>query len=111
MSGRKVVVTGLGVVSPIASELDTFWEGIKNGQSGIDRVQNVEDIDQYAVTIGGEIRDLDISRFVDAKEARKMDPFAIWGLAASVMAVENANLQTDQLDLERDGVIASSGIG
>ncbi|MBT8046617.1 MAG: beta-ketoacyl-ACP synthase II, partial [Pontiella sp.] len=111
MSGRKVVVTGLGVVSPIASELDTFWEGIKNGQSGIDRVQNVEDIDQYAVTIGGEIRDLDISRFVDAKEARKMDPFAIWGLAASVMAVENANLQTDQLDLERVGVIASSGIG
>jgi len=111
MNCRKVVITGLGVVSPVASELGRFWEGIKNGQSGIDQVKSMPDIDQYPVTIGGEIRDLDIERFVDAKEARKMDPFSIWGLAAAIMAVEDAGLKTDELDLERVGVIASSGIG
>jgi len=111
MSGRKVVVTGLGVVSPVASELDKFWDGIKNGRSGIARVEAMADIDQYPVTIGGEIRDLDTDRFLDKKEARKMDPFAVWGMAASIMAVEDAGLNPAELDLERVGVIASSGIG
>ena len=111
MSRRKVVVTGLGIVSPVASELDKFWEGIKNGQSGIDQVKSMDDIDQYPVTIGGEVRDVDIEKFIDAKEARKMDPFAIWGVAASVMAVEDAGLNPEELDLERVGVITSSGIG
>lgn len=111
MNRRKVVITGLGVVSPVASELNKFWEGIKNGQSGIDQITSMPDIDQYPVTIGGEIRDLDIERFVDAKEARKMDSFSVWGLAAAIMAVEDAGLKTDELDLERVGVIASSGIG
>jgi 3-oxoacyl-[acyl-carrier-protein] synthase II len=111
MSRREVVVTGLGVVSPVASELGRFWEGIKAGVSGIDRVQAMADIDQYPVTIGGEIRDLDAERFLDKKEIRKMDPFAIWGVAASVMAIEDAGLNPEKLDLQRVGVIASSGIG
>ena len=111
MGRREVVVTGLGIVSPVASELGRFWEGIKNGQSGIARVEGVEDIDQYAVTIGGEIRDLDIEKFLDKKEARKMDPFAIWGMAASAMAIKDSGLDVDALDLQRVGVIASSGIG
>ena len=111
MSGRKVVVTGLGVVSPVASELGAFWEGIKSGKSGIDQVKGMDNLDQYPVTIGGEIRDLDIERFVDKKDARKMDPFSIWGVAAAMMAVEDAGLDPEKLDLERVGVIASSGIG
>jgi 3-oxoacyl-[acyl-carrier-protein] synthase II len=111
MSRREVVVTGLGVVSPVASELGRFWEGIRNGQSGIDRVKGMDDIDQYPVTIGGEIRDLDVEKFLDRKEARKMDPFAVWGMAASVMAIEDAGLDVNTLDLQRVGVIASSGIG
>jgi len=111
MKGRTVVITGLGVVSPVASEMNAFWEGIKSGRSGIDQVKSMPDIDQYAVTIGGEVRDLDIGRFIDAKTARKMDPFAVWGFAASVMAVEDAGLNPDELDLERVGVVASSGIG
>ena len=112
MSRREVVVTGLGIVSPVASELEKFWEGIKNGQSGIARVEAMgDDIDLYPVTIGGEIRDLDVGRFLDKKEIRKMDPFAIWGVAASVMAIEDAGLNPEELDLERVGVIASSGIG
>lgn len=111
MSGRTVVVTGLGVVSPVGSELELFWENIKNGVSGIDQVKAMNDIDQYPVTIGGEIRDLDTERFVDKKELRKMDPFSVWGVAASMMAVEDAGLNPAELDLERVGVIASSGIG
>jgi 3-oxoacyl-[acyl-carrier-protein] synthase II len=111
MSGRKVVVTGLGVVTPIASELELFWEGIKNGKSGIGQVQNMPDIDQYPVTIAGEIRDLDVEKYVDKKEARKMDPFSIFGVAASTMAIEDAGLDSASLDLERVGVLASSGIG
>ena len=111
MSGRTVVVTGLGVVSPVASELDLFWSNIQNGVSGIDLVKNMPDIDQYPVQIGGEIRDLDMERFVEKKELRKMDPFSMYGLAASVMAVEDAGLNPEELDCERVGVIASSGIG
>ncbi|MCC7300041.1 MAG: beta-ketoacyl-ACP synthase II [Verrucomicrobia bacterium] len=111
MKRRTVVITGLGVVSPIASELNRFWDGIKNGQSGVDQVKSMTDIDQYPVTIGGEVRDLQIEKFLDAKEARKMDPFSVWGIAASIMAVEDAGLDLGALDLHRIGVIASSGIG
>ncbi len=111
MNRREVVVTGLGIVSPVASELGRFWEGIQAGESGIDQVKAMADIDQFPVTIGGEIRDLDLDRFLDKKDIRKMDPFAIWGVAASVMAIEDAGLDCDQLDLDRVGVLASSGIG
>jgi len=111
MSGRKVVVTGLGVVSPIASELGAFWEGIKAGKSGIGQVQNVENIEQYPVTIAGEVKDLEVERFVDRKDARKMDPFSIYGVAASTLAIEDAGINSDNIDPERVGVLASSGIG
>ncbi len=111
MSGRKVVVTGLGVVSPVGSELSTFWENIKNGKSGIGRVQQMDDIDQYPVQIAGEVKGFEIDRFVDKKDARKMDPFSIYGLAASTLAVEDAGLESADIDLERVGVLASSGIG
>lgn len=111
MSGRKVVVTGLGVVTPIANELISFWEGIKNGKSGISQVQCMADIDQYPVTIGGEVRGLEIEKYIEPKDARKMDPFAVYGVVAASMAVEDAGLNPETLDLERIGVIASSGIG
>ncbi|MEN7972758.1 MAG: beta-ketoacyl-ACP synthase II [Verrucomicrobiota bacterium] len=111
MSRREVVVTGLGVVSPVASELDKFWEGIKNGQSGIDRVQGMDDIDQYPVQIGGEIRDLEVEKFIEPKDARKMDPFSIYGVSAASMAIEDSGLDINAIDPQRAGVIASSGIG
>lgn len=98
-------------MSPVASELDTFWTNIQNGVSGIDLVKGMPDIDQYPVQIGGEIRDLDLERFVEKKDIRKMDPFSAYGVAASIMAVEDAGLNPDELDCERVGVIASSGIG
>lgn len=111
MSRREVVVTGLGIVSPVASEKERFWDGIKNGQSGITRVQAMADIDQYAVQIGGEIRDLNVDEFIDKKTARKMDPFSKWGIAAAIMAIKDSGLDMDAIDHQRAGVIASSGIG
>ncbi|MDH3345636.1 MAG: beta-ketoacyl-ACP synthase II, partial [Kiritimatiellaceae bacterium] len=111
MSRRTVVVTGLGIVSPVSSELNEFWERIQNGVSGIDQVKCMDDIDQYPVTIGGEIKDLDVEKFIDKKDARKMDPFSVYGMSAAVMAVEDAKLDPEKLDCERVGVIASSGIG
>jgi 3-oxoacyl-[acyl-carrier-protein] synthase II len=111
MDRREVVVTGLGIVSPIASELNAFWEGIKAGKSGITSVEGVPDIDKYAVRIGGQIRDLEVEKYIDRKDARKMDPYSLWGVSAAVMAVEDAGLEQANLDPHRVGVIASSGIG
>ena len=95
MRGREVVITGMGVVSPIANELNLFWEGLKAGQSGIARVESMEDIDQYPVQIAGEVRDLEVEKYVEAKEARKMDPYTVYGMAAASMAV--MNVSGDQL--------------
>ena len=111
MDRREVVVTGLGIVSPIASGLNAFWDGIKAGKSGITAVEGVPDIDQYAVRIGGQIRDLEVEKYIDKKDARKMDPYSRWGVSAAVMAVEDAGLEKANLDPSRVGVIASSGIG
>ena len=111
MSRREVVVTGLGIVSPVASELNQFWDGIKNGKSGIQRVANVENIETYPVQIGGEIRDLDVLQYLDPKEARKIDPFAIWGIIAAAKAIEDSGIDVEAIDSDRAGVIASSGIG
>lgn len=111
MRGREVVITGMGVVSPIANELNLFWEGLKAGQSGIARVESMEDIDQYPVQIAGEVRDLEVEKYVEAKEARKMDPYTVYGMAAASMAVEDAKLHQGTFDQERAGVLVSSGIG
>ena len=111
MSRREVVVTGMGVVSPVANELEKFWEAIKAGRSGIDLIKGMPDIDQYPVLIGGEIRGLDVEKYIDPRDARKMDPFSVYGMCAAVMAVEDAAFDFDALDLQRVGVIASSGIG
>lgn len=111
MNRREVVVTGMGVVSPVANDIGSFWEGIKAGQSGIGQIKSMPDIDRYPVTIGGEVRDLDVGKYVEPRDARKMDPFSIYGMCASAMAIEDADFDFDALDLQRVGVIASSGIG
>ena len=111
MGGKEVVITGLGVVSPIANELDSFWDGIKAGKSGISRVESMDNIDQYPVQIAGEVRNFDIEKFMEPKEARKVDPFTAYGVAAASMAVEDACLIEGTYDPERTGVLVSSGIG
>ena len=71
----------------------------------------MEDIDQYPVQIAGEVRNLEVEKYVEAKEARKMDPYTVYGMAAASMAVEDAQLHEGMFDPERTGVLVSSGIG
>ena len=111
MSRRKVVITGLGTVTPVGNNLSDFWENIKAGKSGAGPVTKIENIETFSTTIAAEVKDLDIEQFISKKEARKMNPFTQYGLAAAIMAVEDSGLQLDQEDREKIGVIVSSGIG
>jgi 3-oxoacyl-[acyl-carrier-protein] synthase II len=110
MTSRKVVVTGMGIVSPLGCDLQKFWERLVNGQSGIRRIQAF-DPSAYTSQIAGEVIEFDPNAFVPRKEQRHMDPFCLYGVAAAKMAVADAGLQPDQVNGERAGVIIGSGVG
>ena len=101
MSKRRVVVTGMGIVSPLGNDLASNWDAICNGRSGIGPVTGF-DAATFATRIAGEIRDFDVTRWVSPKEAKKMDHFIHYGVAASLMAMANA---------ERIGALIGAGIG
>ncbi len=111
MNDRRVVITGLGVVTPIGSNLETFWNNLQNGVSGIRRIQFF-DVTDYDCKIGGEVRDFDPKVFFrNPKDVRRTDRFAQLAFAAAKMAVEDAGIELEKTDRNRFGVIASSGIG
>ncbi|MFH0879206.1 MAG: beta-ketoacyl-ACP synthase II [Lentisphaerota bacterium] len=110
MSRRRVAVTGLGVVSPLGCELNTFWDRLVHGQSGIRLIQSF-DTSRFASRIGGEVVEFDIDKFISKKEQRRMDPFSHYGMAAAKLAVTDSGLVFAQEQAERAGVIISSGIG
>ena len=107
---RKVVVTGIGVVSPLGSELNLFWDRLKSGYCGIGPLTS---FDASAMTsrIAGEIIEFDPSDFIPPKDQRRMDNFSKYAIGAADMAVKDANLNMDEEDPTRAGVIVSSGIG
>src|SRR5690606_1741001 len=107
---RRVVVTGLGIISPLGNDLDSSWDGIVNGRSGIGPVTHFE-ASAFTTRIAGQVRDIDVTRWVSAKDARKMDPFIHYGVAASMMAMEDAGLVVDDSNAERIGALIGSGIG
>lgn len=111
MSRRKVVITGMGAVTPIGNNLAEFWEGLKTGRSGGGPVTKVENLEGFSCKIAAEIKNLDLEQFLSKKEARKVDPFTQYGLIASIMAMQDSGLDLTKEDLERIGVIVSSGIG
>ena len=110
MSKRRVVVTGMGIVSPLGNDLASNWDGIVNGRSGIGPVAGF-DASTYPTRIAGEIRDFDITRWVNPKDAKKMDHFIHYGVAASLMALEDSGLQVTEANAERIGALIGSGIG
>lgn len=110
MSKRRVVVTGLGVVSPLGNDLASTWEGILHGRSGIGPVTHF-DASLYTTRIAGEIRDFDVTRWVSAKDAKKMDAFIHYGVAAALMAMADAGLEVTEANAERIGALIGSGIG
>jgi 3-oxoacyl-[acyl-carrier-protein] synthase II len=107
---RRVVITGLGVVSPVGSELKTFWENITAGKSGISKISKF-DVSEFPVQIAAEVKDFDPLEYFDRKEVRRTDPFIQYAMGAAVQAVKNAGLDTDKVDPERVGVLIGSGIG
>ena len=110
MSKRRVVVTGLGTVSPLGNDLQSTWDGIVNGRSGIGPITHF-DASAFTTRIAGEVKDFDPSRWIGPKDLKKMDPFIHYGVAASLMAMEDAGLVVTEANAERIGAIIGSGIG
>ena len=110
MSKRRVVVTGMGMLSPLGNDLASSWDGIVNGRSGIGPVTSF-DASTFPTRIAGEIRDFDATQWVPPKDAKKMDPFIHYGVAASMMAMADASLEVTEANAERIGTILGSGIG
>ena len=107
---RRVVVTGMGIVSPLGNDLASSWDGIVNGRSGIGPITHF-DASTFTTRIAGEVRDFDITRWVSPKDAKKMEEFIHYGVAASMMAMQDANLTVDDSNAERIGALIGSGIG
>jgi len=107
---RRVVVTGLGIISPVGNDVPTAWANILAGKSGIGPITHF-DASTFPTRIAGEIRDFDPAQFVAAKDVKKMDPFIHYGIAASVQALADAGLHPHEHDEERIGVAVGAGIG
>jgi 3-oxoacyl-[acyl-carrier-protein] synthase II len=108
--GRRVVVTGIGLVSPLGTGTDKNWQALLRGESGIALLTRF-DMSRYATRFGGEVKDFDPLAFIDRKEVRKMDPFIRYGLAAAELAVADSGIDRDDLRSDRAGTYVGSGIG
>ncbi len=111
MTDRRIVITGIGVISPLGNDLATTWEALKAGKSGIDTIKSI-DLTGQSVTIGGEVKDFDPTPwFKDKKAARRVDRFTHLAMGAAGMAIEDSGLDLDAIDKTRVGVMVGSGIG
>ncbi|MHC8517525.1 beta-ketoacyl-ACP synthase II [Sporosarcina sp. ITBMC105] len=110
MEKRRVVVTGIGAVSPVGNSAEASWEAVINGKSGIGPLTRL-DSEQFPVKVAAEVKDFDIEEYLPRKEARKMDRFTHYAMAASIMAMKDANLELDEETAYRTGVWIGSGIG
>ena len=110
MTNRRVVVTGLGVISPVGNEVPTMWQNLTSGFVGIDMATHV-DLEAFPTKIAAEVKDFDSSQYIDKKAARKMDRFTQFAVAAAKQAIDDAALTIDDSNAERTGVWIGSGIG
>ncbi|OMC81733.1 beta-ketoacyl-ACP synthase II [Viridibacillus sp. FSL H8-0123] len=110
MTKRRVVVTGMGAVTPLGNDVETTWKAVKEGKSGVGPLTRI-DAEQFPAKVAAEVKDFNIEAYIPRKEARKMDRFTHYALAASIMAVKDAGLEiTPEVGL-RTGVWIGSGIG
>jgi 3-oxoacyl-[acyl-carrier-protein] synthase II len=107
---RRVVITGLGALTPVGNTADEFWSALKQGKSGIGPITKF-DASDFPTRIAGEVRNFDPLQYVDRKEARRLDPYLQYAIATSAMAVEDAALDPAKVDATRFGVLIGSGIG
>ena len=107
---RRVVITGLGAISPLGNSVDDTWRNAVSGNSGVGRLDKFDTAD-YSVNIAAQVRDFEADRYMDRKEVRRRDQFIQFGVAAGVQAIEDAGLPREPEDAHRYGVIVGSGIG
>jgi 3-oxoacyl-[acyl-carrier-protein] synthase II len=110
VSKRRVVVTGLGIISPVGSTVVSAWEAIVKGESGIAPIKRF-DVSAFPVRFGGEVRGFELEQYISAKEARRMDPFMHYGVAAGMQAVADSGLDFQKTDPLRCGAVCGAGIG
>ena len=110
MSKRRVVITGLGVVSPLGNTVAETWSGLIEGKSGISTLEHF-DTSGFSTRIGGSVKNFDVSEYISVKEARRMDIFMQYGIAASAQALSDSGLEVTDANLKRIGVAVGSGIG
>ena len=110
MSKRRVVVTGLGIVSPVGNEVAGAWASILAGRSGITNISRI-DTANFATHFGGEVRDLDLEAYMSPKDARRMDAFMQYGVVAGIQAMRDSGLAITEANSERVGIMMGSGMG
>jgi len=112
LSKRRVVVTGLGIVSPVGSKLETAWDNIKAGRSGINRISpDLFDASAFSVQIAGNVKGFNADDYIKPKDQKKMDKFIHYGIGAGVEAIRDSGLEVTEENAERIGVLMGSGIG
>ncbi|MFQ5532991.1 MAG: beta-ketoacyl synthase N-terminal-like domain-containing protein, partial [Candidatus Methylomirabilales bacterium] len=107
---KRVMVTGLGVVSPVGIGVDSFWKSLVNGNSGVRRITHFDPAN-HDCQIAAEVKDFDPLKWIEKKEVRKMDLFARYALAAAMMAVEHGDLKVNEKNRDRVGVLVGTGMG
>ncbi len=110
MSRRRVVVTGLGMVSSVGHDVESTWKAILNGKSGIGPITSF-DASKFATQISASVKDFDVSPYLEAKEARKLDTFIQYGMAAGIQAMQDSGIEVGEENADRIGCIVGSGIG
>ena len=108
---RRVVITGMGVVSALGLNLDTCWESLLAGKSGVRYTQNIPNVDKYPCNFSAEVRDFDPQVYMDSKAARRMTESSQYAVAAAIMASEDASLDLSKIDLTRAGVVLGTAAG
>jgi 3-oxoacyl-[acyl-carrier-protein] synthase II len=110
LSRRRVVVTGLGIVSPLGNDIQTAWSAALAGKSGIAVIERF-DTSSFPVHFGGEIKHIDLEPYISAKDARRMDAFMQYGIVAGIQAVQDSGIQVTEANAERIGIMMGSGMG
>ncbi|RXT15080.1 beta-ketoacyl-ACP synthase II [Ammoniphilus sp. CFH 90114] len=107
---NRVVITGMGVISPIGKSVEEFWSNLLAGKSGVDHI-TAFDVSEYPTRIAAEVKDFNAENYMDKKEVKRTDRFVQFAIAAAKLAMENAGLNMDEVNRDRVGVYVGSGIG
>ena len=110
MNGKRIAVTGLGLLTPVGNDVESAWSAIRAGESGIRPIERF-DVSEFSTRFGGALQAFDRDKYLPAKEARRMDEFMHYGIAAGIQALEDSGLQESGFEAERFGVAVGSGIG